>query len=75
MDAVDAVFVDLHPVLEALVPGLDMEGPSSEVLGIALSEEEILDAHDLLEEVGHLDAELGSSVHHVDSAVSPGLLF
>ncbi len=75
MHAVDAVLVYLDAILEALVPGLDVEGAGAEVLGVALAEEEVFDAHDLLEEVGHLHAQLGAAVHHVDGAVRANLLF
>ena len=36
---------------------------------VLLPEEEVLDAHELLEEVGHVDGQLGTTVDHVNRPV------
>ena len=41
---------------------------------VLLPEEEVLDAHELLEEVGHVDGQLGAPVDHLHGAVGGHLL-
>ena len=47
----------------------------STVLCVSLSEKKELDAHDLLEEVGDVDAELGAAVHHLRRTVRAHVFF
>ncbi len=56
---VDAELLDNHAVAEALVPGVDLKGALPTVKRVFLPKDEVLHAHDLLEQVGDVDAQLG----------------
>ena len=67
MNGVEADLVDHHPVGERLVPGVDGQGSVLLVQGVSLPEDEVVDAHDLLQEVGGFDEQFGSAVNDVKS--------
>ena len=74
VDRVEANLIDDDPVGEGLVPGVDCQGSVLLVEGVSLAEEQVLDTHDLLEQVGSFNVELGSSVDDVDAGGLVNLL-
>ena len=58
----------LVPVWEALVPSLDGECSLPFVESVPLPEQEELHAHELLQEVGSINVQLGTPINHVNSA-------
>ena len=74
VDRVEANLIDDDPVGEGLVPGVDCQGSVLLVEGVSLAEEQVLDTHDLLEQVGSFNVELGSSVDNVDAGGLVNLL-
>ena len=74
VDRVEANFIDDDSVGEGLVPGVDCQGSVLLVEGVSLAEEQVLDTHDLLEQVGSFNVELGSSVDNMDAGGLVNLL-
>ena len=71
---VNAILVNLNSCVKALVPSLNPELPSSEVFSVSLPEQEELDAHHLLKQVGRVHVQLGAPVHHVHAPVCAHVL-